>query len=356
MASLQVLDAHALRRTAAFTCALSPTSPVLATAGSDGAVLLWDLRSLGRGPLADVRGHSQAVHGLCFATAGALGAAPDAGEMLVTGSSDGTVRVTETRTASGAQSACLATLSLDAPVMCTAFSGRSASPGSERVGVGVGSGRDATDNVLCILSTLSTEAAVASAGAKSKATDSAEKAAEAKVAAAAELAKAAKAADEPAKWAEAAVGSKAPEVAEAPKVAEAVAKVAVAAKAAEASKAAEEAAKMAAEAADTPTAPARNLHAPLLAWLADNGQAELAPLFASQGIDRMSDLALLTRDDLKELGLPIGPRNRLLAALARQGAAPTTSASIVPETMVEMETDVDGAAQALGDVLCLECE
>lgn len=161
-----VLEGHVLRGTSAVACALSPTSTLLATTGGDGAVLLWDLRSLRSRPLAEVCGHTQAVHGVCFADAGALGAAAIAGELLVTGSSDGTVRVAEMHTVSGGQASCIASMHLGGPVLCTAFNSSFADPGTERIGVGVGSGRDATDNTLCFLSVVKQEEARAEAEAK----------------------------------------------------------------------------------------------------------------------------------------------------------------------------------------------
>ena len=141
------LNAHAARGAAAFACALSPTSTLLATTGDDGSVLLWDLRSV-KAPLAEVTQHSQAVHGVCFARPGAFGGSPDSGELLITGGADRVLRILETRKAGGGSAASnVAALRLSGPVLCMAFDAA-----SERVATGCGSGHKATDNALSILS------------------------------------------------------------------------------------------------------------------------------------------------------------------------------------------------------------
>lgn len=54
-------------------------------------------------------------------------------------------------------------------------------------------------------------------------------------------------------------------------------------------------------------------------WLTIHDLVEYRRAFAEHEI-RLSDLPLLTEDDLKELGLPIGPRRRAMAAIAKLGA------------------------------------
>ena len=56
-------------------------------------------------------------------------------------------------------------------------------------------------------------------------------------------------------------------------------------------------------------------------WLIDCGLQALTPIFDEAGVEMISDLRLLTKDDLKELGIAVGPRNRLLAALDGAAAA-----------------------------------
>ncbi|MCK5362438.1 MAG: hypothetical protein KAR22_05715, partial [Gammaproteobacteria bacterium] len=49
-------------------------------------------------------------------------------------------------------------------------------------------------------------------------------------------------------------------------------------------------------------------------WLQQHGLEEHLDLFIEQKV-RVSDLPLFTEDDARELGLPLGPRKRLLAAI-----------------------------------------
>src|SRR5262245_64956845 len=63
-------------------------------------------------------------------------------------------------------------------------------------------------------------------------------------------------------------------------------------------------------------------------WLSSLGLGKYAKAFADNEIDGDA-LPLLTEEDLKELGLPIGPRRKVLAALKALDAerAPARSAS-----------------------------
>ena len=57
-------------------------------------------------------------------------------------------------------------------------------------------------------------------------------------------------------------------------------------------------------------------------WLEELGLEKFAAVFAEQEIDE--DVARdLTEDDLRELGLPMGPRKRILKALSEAPARPT---------------------------------
>ena len=53
----------------------------------------------------------------------------------------------------------------------------------------------------------------------------------------------------------------------------------------------------------------------LVAFLHGLGLAVLVQLFASYGVE-MRDLTLLSEDDLKELGVPLGQRRRIQHALS----------------------------------------
>src|SRR5579859_4860592 len=56
-------------------------------------------------------------------------------------------------------------------------------------------------------------------------------------------------------------------------------------------------------------------------WLADIGLAKYQSVFAENEID-WSLLPRLTNADLKELGLPLGPRKKLLEAIANLNSTP----------------------------------
>jgi class 3 adenylate cyclase len=64
--------------------------------------------------------------------------------------------------------------------------------------------------------------------------------------------------------------------------------------------------------------------ADIVAWLAAHGLEKFAPVFTQHEID-FDTLALLTEDDVRELGLPLGPRRRLLAALGALRSEATPS-------------------------------
>jgi class 3 adenylate cyclase/predicted ATPase len=64
-------------------------------------------------------------------------------------------------------------------------------------------------------------------------------------------------------------------------------------------------------------------------WLAEIGLAKYQTVFADNEID-WSLLPKLTEADLKELGLPLGPRKKLLEAVANLTATPTSAAAQSP--------------------------
>jgi hypothetical protein len=59
-------------------------------------------------------------------------------------------------------------------------------------------------------------------------------------------------------------------------------------------------------------------------WLGDLGLGEHAPRFVENGID-LSALPYLTDADLKELGVLLGHRRRLMAAIAKVDVAPSAA-------------------------------
>jgi class 3 adenylate cyclase len=59
-------------------------------------------------------------------------------------------------------------------------------------------------------------------------------------------------------------------------------------------------------------------------WLASLGMSEYAQRFADNRIDDVSILRDLTDQDLKDIGVPLGHRRKMLRAIAEMvGAAPT---------------------------------
>ena len=84
--TIGILDAHVQNSAPVNDVAMSPTSPLLATADGRGMVCLWDLRKATGGPIAQVN-HKSAVHSLAFVRNSDR---PDgtSKELLVTGTAD----------------------------------------------------------------------------------------------------------------------------------------------------------------------------------------------------------------------------------------------------------------------------
>lgn len=58
---------------------------------------------------------------------------------------------------------------------------------------------------------------------------------------------------------------------------------------------------------------------PMMLFLAAHGLSEYVPLFNEEKID-LEALVLLTEQDLKSLGLPLGPRKKLMTAIEKRRA------------------------------------
>lgn len=145
LAPIHVLDDLARRGASCFACALSRTSAHLATASGDGAVLLYDLRALRRGPFVELSAaaRGRAAHCVAFVSAGVMGPALGAtGELCVTGDDAGSLRIATTH--NGEVVSCA---SLRGPVLCCAVD-----PSNARVACGGGSGGSALDNALAVYS------------------------------------------------------------------------------------------------------------------------------------------------------------------------------------------------------------
>ena len=61
---------------------------------------------------------------------------------------------------------------------------------------------------------------------------------------------------------------------------------------------------------------------PLLEWLRNHDLDRFFDIFEENEVD-LPTLRLLTESDLKELGLPFGPRKRILNLLSEENAPPT---------------------------------
>lgn len=159
LAPVFALTEHVTRGSSCFACALSPTTAHLATAAADGTVLLYDLRMLKRGPIGELHGHPSAVHSVTFAAPGALlgslAQSSGAGELLLSGGDDATLRVADTI---GCEYVC--SLRTAGPVLCTAVDHEHA-----RIASGGGSGACAADNAISLWS--SSAGAAASVAARS---------------------------------------------------------------------------------------------------------------------------------------------------------------------------------------------
>ena len=64
-------------------------------------------------------------------------------------------------------------------------------------------------------------------------------------------------------------------------------------------------------------------------WLEGLGLAKYAALFVDNEVG-LGDLPHITDEDLKELGLPLGPRKRIAAAIAALSEAPTPEPAGAP--------------------------
>ena len=70
----------------------------------------------------------------------------------------------------------------------------------------------------------------------------------------------------------------------------------------------------------------------LASWLREHGLGRYVDLFARHEID-FSTLRILTEQDLTEIGLPFGPRKRLLAAL-KTSFSKSFALSIIPSQLL----------------------
>ena len=155
---LASLNEHARRGAAAFTTALSPKSPLLVSCDSQGTVLLWDLRSLGQGPLAETCSSRGAMHAAAFVPSG-----DGASQMLVTGGDDRRLRLHELSGARALET--VGSVSVLSSVLCL-----DAAPDSSptRLASGGGSGGLLSDATVSLWRIDSTEGGSAADGGAKK--------------------------------------------------------------------------------------------------------------------------------------------------------------------------------------------
>ena len=77
-------------------------------------------------------------------------------------------------------------------------------------------------------------------------------------------------------------------------------------------------------------------------WLASLGLSEYAQLFAENGIDR-SVLRDLTDQDLKDLGVLLGHRRKMLRAIAQLGDGAVDDISTLGRRPCHMKTRTDAS-------------
>lgn len=77
-------------------------------------------------------------------------------------------------------------------------------------------------------------------------------------------------------------------------------------------------------------------------WLTEIGLAKYAPVFAEAEID-FETLPELVEDDLKELGLPLGPRRKVWGAIKRLGDEPGPTPQPVETTPAAPTAPTDPA-------------
>jgi class 3 adenylate cyclase/predicted ATPase len=83
-------------------------------------------------------------------------------------------------------------------------------------------------------------------------------------------------------------------------------------------------------------------------WLETNGFGQYADLFETHGVDAEA-LAALTEQHLREMGIPVGPRLNLLAALARGSVSPPSRPSMAERRrLTVMFVDLVGSTELSG--------
>jgi class 3 adenylate cyclase len=86
-------------------------------------------------------------------------------------------------------------------------------------------------------------------------------------------------------------------------------------------------------------------------WLEGLGLGEYAPAFADNSVE-LQHLRHLSEDDLKELGLPLGPRRHLQAAITELADAPTIASLVTADSKAEEFAPAEAERRQLTVLFC----
>ncbi len=89
----------------------------------------------------------------------------------------------------------------------------------------------------------------------------------------------------------------------------------------------------------------------LAAWLEQLGLAKYAPIFSENEVE-LADLSELTEDDLKEIGLPLGPRRRILKAVRARDAGDRVPKESTGDDAADAHTRVEAERRQLTVMFC----
>ncbi len=89
----------------------------------------------------------------------------------------------------------------------------------------------------------------------------------------------------------------------------------------------------------------------IAAWLEQLGLAKYAPIFSENEVE-LADLSELSEDDLKEIGLPLGPRRRILKAVRELDAGDRVPKESTGDDAADAHTRVEAERRQLTVMFC----
>ncbi len=89
----------------------------------------------------------------------------------------------------------------------------------------------------------------------------------------------------------------------------------------------------------------------IAAWLEQLGLAKYAPIFSENEVE-LADLSELTEDDLKEIGLPLGPRRRILKAVRALDAGDRVPKESTGDDAADAHARVEAERRQLTVMFC----